>query len=265
MIRTFSTLGCETLDLDDVLALARTYGLAGVELRALGGTTDLVSYFLTHFASPERLAARVASSGVAVVALDASCRLMAEDTAGAAELLALAPWAEALGGVPIRVFDGGTTLSEAEMALGLARWAWWQQQRTAHGWACEIMVETHDTLITGEAVNRFRRRANASVPILWDAFHTWSKGGESPVDTWGAIGDAVRHIHVKDGVAGGESGRAWTHTLPGSGDFPMAALRERLERDGFRGPLSLEWGRKWHPYLPALEMALQDAASTQWW
>ena len=100
---------------------------------------------------------------------------------------------------------------------------------------------------------------------MWDAFHTWSKGGESPVATWNGIRGSVVHIHVKDGVAGGTEGRAFTHKLPGEGDFPMAALRERLETDRYAGPLSLEWGRKWHPYLPSLDEALVEAAVQQWW
>ena len=129
------------------------------------------------------------------------------------------------------------------------------------------MVETHDTLVTADAVNRFASHGAGPEPvaILWDAFHTWSKGGESPVETWAKIREAVVHIHVKDGVAGGTEGRAFTHTLPGVGDFPMAALRERLEADGYAGPLSLEWGRKWHPYLPPLDEALGVATERRWW
>lgn len=265
MKRTFSSLGCEELELDEVLALAASHGIPAVELRALGGTIDLAEYFTRNFETQARLAEVIAASGIAVVGLDASCRLMANDREGETELLALAPWAEALGGIPMRVFDGGETLSDTEIELGLRRWDWWLEQRKQNGWACGLMIETHDTLVTAEAVNRFNARADAPVTILWDAFHTWSKGGESPVETWQGIREWVSHIHVKDGVAGGTEGRAFTHTLPGAGDFPMAELKARLERDGYAGPLSLEWGRKWHPYLPSLDEALGVAAQRQWW
>lgn len=263
--RTFSSLGCEELQLDEVLALANQHGIGAVELRALGGTIDLPSYFAGNFATPARLADAVAGSGVKVVGFDASCKLMADDAEGEAELLALAPWAEALGGASIRVFDGGTQLDEAEIAKGLRRWAWWQSQREQNGWQCNLMVETHDTLITAEAINVFVGRSKTRVRILWDAFHTWSKGAESPVQTWEGIREHVGHIHVKDGVEGGAEGRAFTHKLPGEGAFPMGALRERLEVEGYAGPLSLEWGRKWHPYLPPLDEALRVAAERRWW
>lgn len=265
MIRTFSSLGCEELELNDVLVLATSHGIPAVELRALDGTIDLAEYFTRNFETPERLAEVVAASGIAVVGLDASCRLIADDGEGKAELLALAPWAEALGGVSIRVFDGGESLSAAEIEMGWRRWRWWQEQREQNGWTCDLMIETHDTLITASAIDRFASHGAEPIAILWDAFHTWSKGGESPVETWAKIRGGVVHIHVKDGVAGGTDGRAFTHTLPGAGDFPMAALRERLEADGYAGPLSLEWGRKWHSYLPALDEALGVAAERRWW
>jgi sugar phosphate isomerase/epimerase len=70
---------------------------------------------------------------------------------------------------------------------------------------------------------------------------------------------------VKDGVAGGTEGRAFTHTLPGAGNFPMSDLLGRLEADGYAGPLSLEWGRKWHTYLPPLNDALEAATAQSWW
>ena len=265
MIRAFSSLGCEELELAEVLALASKHGIGAVELRALGGTIDLPGYFAENYETPARLAEAVARSGNKVVGFDASCKLMADDAEGEAELLALAPWAEALGGASIRVFDGGTQLDEAEIEMGWRRWRWWQDQREKNGWCCNLMVETHDTLITAAAIHRFKQHTGESIAILWDAFHTWSKGGESPVETWKGIRDSVVHIHVKDGIAGGAEGRAFTHKLPGGGDFPMAALRESLEMDGYAGPLSLEWGRKWHPYLPPLDEALTVAAERRWW
>lgn len=261
----FSSLGCAELDLPEVLDLAIRHRLRAVELRTLGGQIDLPAYFAEHFGNPRTLHDYVISTGVRVVGLDASCRLMADDREGEEELVALAPWAQALGGVPIRVFDGGEQLDDDSIALGVDRLKWWQQQRADHDWESPLMIETHDSLITGAAVQRFLKSAPADTAILWDAFHTWSKGEEDPVHTWSLIQDDVIHIHVKDGIRGGTEGRAFTHTLPGEGDFPLAALRSRLVEDGYGGPLSLEWGRKWHPYLPPLDEALRVARATGWW
>ncbi|GAB5559152.1 MAG: TIM barrel protein [Synoicihabitans sp.] len=261
----FSSLGCAELDLPDVVDMAIRHNVPAVELRTLGDRIDLPGYLTEHFQDPQTLAAYLKTAQVEVVGLDASCRLFADDGEGEAELMALAPWAEALGGISIRVFDGGENLDPATIARGVARWQWWQQQRANHGWSSQLMIETHDTLVTGAAVQQFLAAAPEGIAILWDAFHTWSKGGENPLTTWAAIRASVVHIHVKDGVRGGTEGRAFTHTLPGDGEFPMAALKTQLGIDGYGGPLSLEWGRKWHPYLPPLEQALAAASERRWW
>lgn len=264
--RAFSSLGCHELDLDDVLTLARRHGIDEVELRALGGTIDLAEYFSRRFKTPQALASHVAISGIRVVALDASCCLISDDDKeGRSELLALAPWADALGAGRIRVFDGGSTLDQGELDRAVANLEWWIQERAAHGWACDLMIETHDTLVTTPAILRFLNAAPNGTALLWDAFHTWVKGKELPVDTWDAIGEVTAHIHVKDGIIGSGAERTARHTLPRQGHFPMKALLDKLRSTEYAGPLSLEWGRKWHRYLPLLDEALETAEATRWW
>jgi hypothetical protein len=38
-----------------------------------------------------------------------------------------------------------------------------------------------------------------------------------------------------------------------------------LRADNFAGPVSLEWERLWHPYLPPLDVALACAEKNRWW
>ena len=262
MVRAFSSLGCAELELAAVLELARQYGLAAVELRALADTIDLPAYFQRRCGSPDKLAAVVAAAGVRVVALDASFQLGNPDEAQREELLALGPWAEALDGVPIRVFDGSKVMDAAMLAAANAHLAWWSQTRRRRSWHSPLLVETHDVLFTAAGINAFLAAMPAGTGILWDAFHTWGKGGEDPVQTWAAIKAAVRHIHVKDGVRVAP-GQPLRHTLPGQGEFPLRALLTQLQADGYAHALSLEYGRKWHPYLPPLPEAL--AALKGWW
>jgi sugar phosphate isomerase/epimerase len=265
MQKCFSTLGCGELDLDAVLTLAKAHGVPLVELRALGGGIDPTACFSRQFAGPEALAAAVRAGGVRVTALDTSLKL-----AGSADgeweqaLAAFLPWAEALGGVDLRVFDGGGAADPAaareEMA---ARLAWWAERRAARGWRSDVMIETHDSLFTAEAILALADAAPAA-RILWDAHHTWKRGGEDPAATWAAIAPRVVHVHVKDSVSRPSARHPFTYVLPGDGEFPAAALTARL-RDGFAGPVSLEWERWWHPYLPPLAEALETANRRAWW
>jgi hypothetical protein len=45
----------------------------------------------------------------------------------------------------------------------------------------------------------------------------------------------------------------------------MAPLVAELKAAEFSGPVSLEWERMWHPYLPPLDEALAVAAARGWW
>lgn len=257
-LRTFSTLGCPDLTLAQVAALARKFGIAAVEVRALAGSLDVPGHFASLATAPlDSLA------GVRIAALGTSFRLLDGTEADRAKLLEFVPWAEALGVPRLRVFDGGTSAEGAELERARATMAWWTDLRAAHGWKTDLMIETHDSLVTSDAVLRFVRAVPAAA-ILWDSHHTWQKGGEDPVATWRAIRAHVAHIHVKDSVPVDGPPGSYRYALPGTGRFPMTALRRAIERE-FTGPVSLEWEKKWHPELPTLEAALRSASDHDWW
>src|SRR5581483_11759820 len=107
MLRCFSTLGCPELELEAVFALAARHGIQTVELRALGGSLELPAYLAAQFGAPAKLAERLRDARVGIAALNASLHLVGGEPRHRDELLALAPWAEALGVKWLRVFDGG--------------------------------------------------------------------------------------------------------------------------------------------------------------
>ena len=264
MLRCFSTLGCPDFSLADTLALAARHGLGGVELRAVGGTVELPRYFAAQFGSPEALAEKLLANRVRVVSLDTSLRLIGGTKEEREALLEFVPWAEALGVPRLRVFDGGKTADAAELALAAEAVAWWRERRAAGGWSCDVMIETHDSLFTAAAIGRFLAVA-PDAAILWDAHHTWRKGGEDPLVTWRAIRGSVPHVHVKDSIGVPSARHPFTYVLPGEGEFPMAPLMAALRADKFAGPVSLEWEKMWHPYLAPLDEALATATARAWW
>jgi len=259
----FSTLGCPGLSLGRVCALARAHGVGAVELRVLEGSVDLPAYFSRLGMAPAALSAEAAAAGVRIAAIGTSLRLIDGTDEDREKFLEFVPWAEAMGVPRLRVFDGGSSADGAELKRALAAVTWWRAIRAERGWKTDIMVETHDALLSASAINRFAREVPGAA-ILWDSHHTWRKGGEDPAATWRAIGRHVVHIHVKDSVGGADSGSPARYVLPGTGDFPMAGLRAALAGD-YMGPLSLEWERLWHPELAPLEEALRSSADTSWW
>lgn len=264
--RGLSTLGCAELSLGAALVLGARHGVRCFELRALGGSLDLPAQLARECGTPAEFAARVCGAGAEIVALDTSVKLMGGTRVEREALGALAPWADAVGARWLRVFDGGAALDDAALDEAAETLAWWRGVREENGWAAELMIETHDLLLDAERIRRFLVAMPGDPPaILWDAHHTWRKGGEDPVATWRGIGSHVVHVHVKDSRATVDAAPGWSYGLPGTGEFPMARLRAAVEADGYAGVVSLEWERHWHPELPPLEEALRAAKQARWW
>ncbi len=268
ILHTFSTLGCPELDLDAIISLAARHGIHALELRAVSGTIELPELFAREYGTSAALAAHLHQRNIRICSIDTSFRLVGAKEGDREKLLEFVDWADRLDVPWMRVFDGerpGASNSEliAEAADTLA---WWRAERQRHGWAVDLMMETHGAFVnTPILLGLFR--ADPKVSLLWDAHHTWRKGGEMPVSTWPMIRKHTVHVHVKDSVSqptpNGE--HPYTYVLPSKGEFPMQPLREHLLADRFDGFLSLEWERLWHPDLPVLDKALYTAAQNRWW
>lgn len=260
--RIISSLGCAELNLPDALALAARHGLDGLELRALGGTLDLPAYLERHHGTPDTLARRLRASRERIAVFDTSLRLTGSSSVDREEFLQFIPWAEALGVPWLRVFDGDCAFGSPGEDEALETIRWWRELRRQHGWQVDCIVETHDALLDVARISRFVAAAPGT-KILWDTHHTW-KRGEDPLATWQAICAHVAHVHVKDSISRPSREHSFTYTIPGGGEFPMAPLA-RVLREEFRGMVSLEWERLWHPYLPPLDTALAAATAAAWW
>jgi len=249
---SFSTLGCADRSLDEVAALAKAHGIGTIELRGLGGTLDLPDYLGALFQTPAGLTEFVADTAISIVALDSSIDIIGAGSAERRALAELLPWARAAAVPAIRVFDGGQTGSDDELASIGPTLDWWRDQTGDGDAQPTLMIETHDTLCHPPALQRFRiLRPDAA--ILWDTHHTRRKGGEDVAATWPRIRSVCRHIHVKDSRTDA-SGKP-VLVAPGDGEFPHADLIATLGRQ-FAGVVSLEWERYWHPDLAQIETAL---------
>jgi len=263
--RAFSTLGCADLSLEQILDLARRHQIDAVEIRGIDGTIKTPERLEELFASPNDFKARFQNDPVRICALDTSFRLAGNTDSDRATLLRYVPWVEAMGIPRLRVFDGSGLSEATGLSQALDALSWWRGLRAQHGWQVDLMVETHSSLTNTPALLNFLSHAPADTSLLWDSHHTWRLGGESPEDTWRAIGSRVVHIHVKDSVSKPDGKNPYTYVPCGQGEFPMRALRHALIQDAYRGVVSLEWERLWHPELPSLDHALSSASIHNWW
>lgn len=258
----FSTLGCVEATLLEVVALADAHAIPLIELRGLDGSLDMAAVLARARQRHPGLCAQLAAAR-RVRVVGTSFQIITAGEAERADLLAVAAQADALGCPWLRVFGciaAGYVLDQAGMAAAAATLAWWRDQRAACGFACDLLLETHDAFSAGADCARLRERAGG-LGILWDAHHSRYRAGEDIAWTWRELAADVHHVHLKDSVAAADGRRS---VLPGAGDEAVRELLALLAAGGYAGAVSLEWERKWEPHLPPLTEALAALARAGW-
>jgi sugar phosphate isomerase/epimerase len=248
----FSTLGCPEASLQEILDIAATYGVQGLELRSMAG--QIVHAGLS---SEERgwIRRRINEAGLHVVCVATYVRVgdpgLSDDHV-LGELEAQMLLARDLGAAGVRVFPGGAgTDSDARIARRLAAAALSAPD-------IRIWLETHDSHPRGTDIRRVMTLLDEICPghgvqVIWDVLHP-AAAGERPATTFEAIGPWFGYAQLKDANFDGQL------RLLGQGDIPLHEILILLEdRTEW---LSLEWERPWHPELPELAVAL--AGMRQW-
>lgn len=263
----FSSLGCPDLTLAEIRALCERFDIHEIELRAIGGRLDLPAYLEESFSDPAEVRDLLRQADLRVVSLDSSFKLIGTGADAREELLAFAPWAEGMDAPFIRIFGGGSmeeTVTEEQWDAACGHFQWWSDQKARHGWAVDLILETHDGFSSSARCLELHSRIPGSLPVIWDTHHTWKLGGEEAASTWRDMGHLVRHVHIKDSVSIPSARHPYRYVLPGQGEFPALETLDVLSRDGYRGVLCLEWEKQWHPYLPPLEDALAALVHAGW-
>lgn len=265
-----STLGCHELDLPATCKLAQEHGIHHLEIRSLADSLNLPEYLDTTYPNdPGTVAGILEKHGQSIIALNSGFSLIGKDdqAEARAELLAFARWAEMLEIPIIRVFGGGdmdTPLSQSDLDSAVENLQWWQQQREENNWKTHIALETHGGFSSGRRCLKLQEAFGDPVDIIWDTHHTWKLGNETAAQTWELIGDTVKHLHIKDSIPVPSARHPYSYVLPGKGDFPVAETYNVLRENNYDGIVSLEWERKWHPYMPDLATALTELTESGW-
>ena len=257
----FSTLGCPDWDLKTIIGAARKFGYAGIELRAIAGSLDLLSR--EEFVTPQlaRTKADLQDVGIEICCVDTSCTFHSPDASERANqvsiALAHAELAAQLGAPLIRVFPDKIQpgAQREETRDWIAECLHTVAERITDG--VYVALETHGDFARAEAAVDIVKLANhPKVKLIWDIANSVAAG-----DTIKQAGQVVQrylaHIHLRDAkpVTGSEH---WLPVLAGNGRVSfseaVAVIRE-LNYDGF---VSFEWEKYWRPEIEAPEVALPD-------
>lgn len=285
----FSTLACPAWDFEQTITAGIRDGYDGVEIRQIGGDTDLLK--VPALARSRRAASREfvhrsrKAGSFSICGLASSVRFdypqQAERDAQLSIGKAYVELAAELESGFVRVFGdvlppasqpGERKMAFDRIAEGLNRLG-----EIAAGYKIDILLETHGDFADSAAVKElFGRIDSPAVGVLWDTHHPWRFCNESPESTFAILKPWVRHTHWKDsitlphetaadaGVTSAEEGafalmsghRHADYVLFGGGEFPIAQFVRLLKDAGYDGWLSLEWEKMWHPELAGPEVAL---------
>jgi sugar phosphate isomerase/epimerase len=240
-------------DLATAVSLGRSWGYAGVELRLIDGE-------LIDPAMPASARARVkrtlAAAGLPAVAVDSSIRLAGEDPG--AELRQFLELASDLEAPLVRVFggalpgDGPGRQARLEAAARVLE----ETAPAAERLGVAIGVETHDAFSASAVVAELLALVDsAAVGAVWDSHHP-HRMGERAADVWANLGPRILLAQVKDARPDPGRDDGWQLVPLGEGEVPVRDMLALLSAGGYRGWVSVEWEKRWHPEIAAPEVAL---------
>lgn len=257
----FSTLGCPDWDLPSVVAAACKWGYDGVELRALGGSLDLLSR--EEFAAGQIATTRafLEREGIEICCVDTSCTFHSPDqserTTQVNIALAHAELAAKLGAPLIRVFPD--KIQPGAQRKETRDWIASCLNEIAERMPSDVDValETHGDFACADAAVEIATLANHSkVKLIWDVANSVA-AGDLIKDAARIVQPHLAHVHLRDAkpVAGSEH---WLPVLAGSGRVSFAEALAAIKELKYDGYVSFEWEKYWHPEIEAPDIALPD-------
>jgi fatty-acyl-CoA synthase len=86
--------------------------------------------------------------------------------------------------------------------------------------------------------------------------------GERAAEVWANLGPRVLLAQVKDARPDTARDDGWQLVLLGDGEVPVRDMLALLSAGGYRGWVSVEWEKRWHPEIAAPELALPQHRAT---
>lgn len=255
---SFSTLGCPSWDLPQIVSFARQHHYQGIEFRGLNGQLDLLKS--PHFSKSNVTSTRqmIRENALEIVCLGSSAQLHHRDSITLNRHLDEAKGyidlaAELQCGF-IRVFPEKLTDQNRNDSLDWIAANLAKLGDYAKGTGVTILLESHGDLVRVADLQKvMSASAGENVGLIWDIVNMWSATGEEPDLVHKSLASFIKHVHVKDFQK--DDGKL-KYVLPGKGDAPLAGALSILKTDGYKGFYSFEWEKLWHPELEEPETAL---------
>lgn len=256
----FNTLACPDWSLREVLANAQKYGYKAVEIRGIKGDVDILN-------SPEFAPTRIADIrkmsadyGVKILNLNSSVVLHEYEPDKRAKNLDTAKkyidLAQQLDCPFVRVFpDKFPKEKSKEFALDTIKSNYETLIDYCKGTKVKVLLDAHGDLVWSEDLLKMMQGLDKKhVGIIWDFFNMHLITKESPQKMYETLKSYIEIVQIKDGYF--KPNNAYQYILTGKGEVPINEILGIIEGDKYKGFISFEWEKRWHPELPNPEVAL---------
>jgi sugar phosphate isomerase/epimerase len=257
----FSTLGCPNWELDQIIGAAARLGYHGVELRAIGGSLDLLAR--REFSSVNVRTSRglFEDMNLEICCLDTSCTFHAADKSERDAQIELAirhaELAAELGAPLIRVFP-----DKIQSGCGREETRDYIVESLLHvagrlPFEVDVALETHGDFARGvNAIEIVRLVNHPQVTLIWDVANSLA-AGDSIEEAGNTVWPYLSHIHLRDARPVSDS-EHWLPVLAGTGKVSFAETLATITSLNYDGYVSFEWEKYWHPEIEDPEIALPD-------
>ena len=251
-----TTLGCPAWSLDEIIKNCSEYGLAGIDFRGVQDVLDVTQ--LPEFTSGVNETKRkLADAGLQVSGISSSIRVCVpeklQDNLEEAKRTIAA--VKALDCTQVRVFGAGdSAVHSKEQLADIGRDTIEKILQLDGARDIKWVFETHDEWIKAvDCKLLLDRIPDPAFGVLWDMGHTARVGGETPAETYAAVGPRTFYTHVKDAVFDETHVRAmkdgWRYVPPGTGQLPLAEAIALLKENDYDGWIMFEHEKRWHDEL----------------
>ncbi|HZJ77893.1 MAG TPA: sugar phosphate isomerase/epimerase family protein [Clostridia bacterium] len=245
---SFSTLGCPRWTLSEITTTAKDLGLDGIEIRGVGN--EMYAPDIEDFSNKnlDSTVQKLSKIGLEIPMLTSGAILADKQKAqdSFVEACAYVNLAGKIGVKYIRVMaTGDPQVTDGDFELG----------SKLYGLLCDYaslfdvtpLIETNGALSSSKEILKFIENSGSkNTGILWDIHHTVCYGKESPEKTVKLLGNAIKHVHVKDSAL--IDGKI-EYKMMGHGNIPITDSLLALKSEGYDGFVSLEWVKRWKPDL----------------
>lgn len=241
----FSTLGCPRWPWKEIYATCKDLGLDGIEVRGIASEIYAPNAKPFREENIDETLNTLKKLGIEIPIFTSGAFLFDEDNSQDAldEARDYIDLAQRVGTKYIRVLGDkdGEPGQERDLDFVL------NQYRIVCDYAKDKnvipLIETNGVLADSKVLADFIKAVDRpNVGVLWDIHHPYRYFGESPETTLEHLGAYIKHLHIKDSVM--ENGKV-SYRMLGYGDVPVLDALKQLNKNNYKGYVSLEWLKRW--------------------